>query len=154
MGETRTILFVDDEEKILKSLQRGLLDDPYHCLFATSGKEALETMEKNEVHVICTDMRMPQMDGLELLKIVKKKYPMTVRAVLSGYTQVGMLLTAINQGEIFRFITKPWRLDEDFKSVMNQAVEHYNLHGERNTLAQEVERLKATQEKAAVAPDL
>ena len=153
MSETRTILFVDDEEKILKSLQRGLLDDPYHCFFATSGKEALETMEKNEVHVICTDMRMSEMDGLELLKIVKVKHPMTVRVVLSGYTQVGMLLTAINQGEIFKFITKPWRLEEDFKSVLGQAVEYYNLCDERNVLAAEIERLKATPEKAAVAPD-
>ena len=153
MSEMRTMLFVDDEEKILKSLQRGLLDDPYNCLFATSGKEALEVMEKNEVHVICTDMRMPEMNGLELLKIVKEKYPMTVRVVLSGYTQVGMLLTAINQGEIFKFITKPWRLEEDFKSVLKQAVEYYNLCEERKTLAAEVERLKAAPETATAAPE-
>ena len=153
MSETRTMLFVDDEEKILKSLQRGLLDDPYNCLFATSGKEALEIMAENEVHVVCTDMRMPEMNGLELLKIVKEKYPMTVRVVLSGYTQVGMLLTAINQGEIFKFITKPWRLEEDFKSVIKQAVEYYNLADERNTLAAEVERLKAAPEEAVAASD-
>lgn len=153
MSETRTILFVDDEKKILKSLQRGLLDDPYNCLFTTSGKEALETMEKHEVHVICTDMRMPEMNGLELLKIVKEKYPMCVRVVLSGYTQVGMLLTAINQGEIFKFITKPWRLEEDFKSVLKQAVEYYNLCDERNALAAEVELLKAAPEQAAVTSD-
>jgi two-component system, NtrC family, response regulator HupR/HoxA len=150
MSETRTILFVDDEEKILKSLQRGLLDDPYNCLFANSGKEALEIMTKNEVHVICTDMRMPEMNGLELLKIVKDKYPATVRIVLSGYTMVGLLLTAINQGEIFKFITKPWRLEEDFKSVLKQAVDYYNLNDENKTLAAEVERLKALAETAAV----
>ena len=143
MEETRTILFVDDEEKVLKSLQRGLLDDPYHCLFATSGKEALTLLEQNEVHVICTDMRMPEMNGLELLKIVKEKYPHIVRLVLSGYTQVGMLLTAINQGEIFKFITKPWRLEDEFKSVLQQAVEYYNLRAERDKLATEVESLKA-----------
>ena len=154
MGETRTILFVDDEEKILKSLQRGLLDDPYHCLFATSGKEALETMEKNEVHVICTDMRMPDMNGLELLKIVKEKHPMTVRMVLSGYTQADRLLTAANQGEIFKFIAKPWRLEEDFRSVIGQAVEYYHQCDERNVLASEIEILEATLEKAAVGPDL
>ena len=142
MEETRTILFVDDEEKVLKSLQRGLLDDPYNCLFATSGKEALTLLEQHEVHVICTDMRMPEMNGLELLKIVKEKYPQIVRLVLSGYTQVGMLLTAINQGEIFKFITKPWRLEEEFKSVLQQAVEYYNLRAERDKLASEVENLK------------
>jgi two-component system, NtrC family, response regulator HupR/HoxA len=153
MSEARTILFVDDEEKILKSLQRGLLDDPYNCLFATSGKEALEILEKNEVHVICTDMRMPEMNGLELLRIVKDKYPLIVRVVLSGYTMVGMLLTAINQGEIFKFITKPWRLEEDFKSVLQQAVDQYNLCHEHDALAAEVERLKNTMEKMAVTAE-
>ena len=132
--ENRTILFVDDEEKILKSLERGLLDEPYNCLFTTSGKEALEILEKNEVHVIVTDMRMPEMSGLELLRAVKEKYPHIVRLVLSGYTQVTTLLTAINQGEIFKFITKPWRLEEDFKSVLKEAVEYYNARSEHESL--------------------
>ena len=132
--ENRTILFVDDEEKILKSLERGLLDEPYNCLFATSGKEALKILEEKEVHVIVTDMRMPEMSGLELLRAVKEKYPHVVRLVLSGYTQVTTLLTAINQGEIFKFITKPWRLEEDFKSVLKEAVEYYNARSEHESL--------------------
>lgn len=121
----RTILFVDDEEKILKSLERGMLDEPHRSLFANSGKEALEILEKEQVHVLVTDMRMPEMSGIELLRIVKEKYPHIVRLVLSGYTQVGTLLTAINQGEIFRFLTKPWKLEEEFKSVIQDALEHY-----------------------------
>jgi len=135
-----TILFVDDEEKVLKSLQRGLMDEPYNLLFATSGKEALEKLEKNEVHIIVTDMRMPEMSGLELLRIIKEKYPKIVRLVLSGYTQVTTLLTAINQGEIFKFITKPWRLEEEFKSVLQQAVDYYNLRSERDELLKELEK--------------
>jgi two-component system, NtrC family, response regulator HupR/HoxA len=141
--ETRTILFVDDEERILSSLKRGLMDEPYNLLFADSGKNALELLEHNEVHVIVTDMRMPEMSGLQLLKIVKKKYPNIARLVLSGYTQVGTLLTAINQGEIFKFITKPWKLEEEFKGVIAQAVDYYNLHIERDQLAKELEALKA-----------
>ena len=121
-----TILFVDDEDKILKSLKRGLMDKPYNLLFANSGKEALQILEENEVHVIVTDMRMPEMTGLELLRIVKEMYPRVVRLVLSGYTQVTTLLTAINQGEIFRFITKPWKLEKEFKTVIDQAVEQYH----------------------------
>jgi DNA-binding NtrC family response regulator len=132
--ENRTILFVDDEEKVLKSLQRGLMDEPYKLFFATSGKEALQILGKKEVHVIVTDMRMPEMSGLELLRIVKDKYPKIIRLVLSGYTQVTTLLTAINQGEIFKFITKPWKLEEEFLSVLNQAVEYYNLREERDAL--------------------
>ena len=71
-------------------------------------------------------MRMPEMGGLDLLRIVKKRYPDIVRIVLSGYTQVTTLLTAINQGEIYKYITKPWELEEDFKPAIRQAVEYYN----------------------------
>ena len=125
MGEQWTVLFVDDEVRLLRSIQRGLLDEPYNLLFAESGKQALELLEAHEVHIIVTDMRMPEMSGLDLLRIVKEKYPQIVRIVLSGYTQVTTLLTAINQGEIFRFITKPWKMEGEFKEVLKQAVAHY-----------------------------
>lgn len=125
MDEKTTVLFVDDEEKILKSLKRGLLYEPYKKIFANSGQEALEVLEGNQVHIIVTDMRMPEMNGLELLKIVKEKYPHIVRMVLSGYTQISTLLTAINQGEIYKYITKPWKLDEEFVPAVRSAIEYY-----------------------------
>ncbi len=131
--ETRTVLFVDDEEKILTSLKRGLMDEPYKALFANSGQEALEILKQNEVHVLVTDMRMPEMSGLDLLRTVKKEYPNIVRMVLSGYTQVATLLTAINQGEIFKFITKPWKLEEEFKPAIREAVEYYSFLSQRQT---------------------
>ena len=134
MDEKRTILFVDDEIRLLRSMERGLLDEPYHLLFAESGKDALKLLAENEVHVLVTDMRMPEMTGLELLKIVKERYPRTVRLVLSGYTQASTLLTAINQGEIFRFITKPWKMEEEFKPALRQAIEQYNREAERDRL--------------------
>jgi two-component system response regulator HupR/HoxA len=111
---------------VLSSLRRGLLDEPYNTLFAEGGKKALELLEENEVHVIVTDIFMPEMSGLELLRIVKVKYPHIVRLVLSGYAQVTTLLMAINQGEIYKFITKPWKMEKDFKSVIRQAVDYYN----------------------------
>jgi DNA-binding NtrC family response regulator len=138
--EKRTVLFVDDEEKILKSLKRGLLDEPYNTLFATSGKEAIEILQREEVHIIVTDMRMPEMSGLELLRIVKQDYPHIVRMVLSGYTQVTTLLTAINQGEIFKFITKPWQLEEEFKPAIREAVEYYEFRNQRQTVEAEAEK--------------
>ena len=125
MDKKPTVLFVDDEDRILKSLKRGLLDEPYGKIFALSGKEALELLEKRQVQVIVTDMRMPEMNGLELLKIVKEKYPDIVRVVLSGYTQITTLLTAINQGEIYKYITKPWKLEEEFKPSIHEALEQY-----------------------------
>lgn len=130
--EKRTVLFVDDEEKVLTSLKRGLLDEPYEALFANSAKEAIEILQQKPVHVIVTDMRMPEMGGLQLLMVVKEKYPEIIRMVLSGYTQVSTLLTAINQGEIYRFITKPWKLEEDFKPAIRQALEYYEFQSQRN----------------------
>jgi two-component system response regulator HupR/HoxA len=133
--DRRTILFVDDEEKILHSLKRGLADEPYDTLFANSGKKAMEILEQTTVHILVTDMRMPEMSGLELLKIVKEKYPNIIRIVLSGYAQITNLLTAINQGEIYKYITKPWRLEEEFKPAMRQAVEYYNFCNERDRIS-------------------
>ena len=141
--EKRTVLFVDDEEKLLGSLKRGVLDEPYNTLFANSGKEALEVLKGNEVHILVTDMRMPEMSGLDLLRIVKQDYPHIVRMVLSGYTQISTLLTAINQGEIYKFITKPWKLEEEFKPAIREAIEYYNLHNERDRLVAELEEYKA-----------
>lgn len=137
--EERTVLFVDDEERVLRSLKRGLMDEPYNTLFANSGKEALEMLSTTDVHVLVTDMRMPEMGGLELLRIVKREYPRIVRMILSGYTQITTLLMAINDGEVYRFITKPWKLEEDFKPAIRQAIEHYDLHAERDRLEAELE---------------
>jgi two-component system response regulator HupR/HoxA len=142
MDEKRTILFVDDEVRLLRSLEQAMLDEPHHLLFAESGADALKLLEENEVHVIVTDMCMPEMSGLDLLKIVKERYPHIVRVVLSGYTQVTTLLVAINQGEIFRFIPKPWKMEKEFKGVIEQAIEYYNLQAERDRLAAQSAALK------------
>ncbi len=140
--EKRTVLFVDDEERVLSCLKGGLLDEPYKTLFAKSGKEALEILEQNVVHVIVTDMRMPEMSGLELLRAVKEEYPHIIRMVLSGYTQVTTLLTAINQGEIFRFITKPWDFEKEFKPAIREAIEYYSFQNQRKGASEEAEQHK------------
>ncbi len=145
--EERIVLFVDDEEKILKSLRRGFLDEPYNTLFANSGKEALEILERNEVHVLITDMRMPEMGGLELLRTVKKNYPHIIRMILSRYADTDTLLTGINQGEIFRFIPKPWDLAEELKPAIWQAIDYYNLQDERDRLIEELEQAHDELEK-------
>ena len=132
--QKRTVLFVDDEQSILSALERGLLDEPYNKIFSHNGIEALEILQREEVHVIVVDMRMPEMTGLELLKIVKKDYPHIIRMVLSVDAQITTLLAAINQGEIFRYITKPWKLEEEFKPAVRQAIEHYELQNECNTV--------------------
>ena len=126
----RTVLFVDDDDVILKSLERGLLDESYNKLFAKSCKAALEILQREEVHVVVTDMRMPEMSGLELLRIVRNEYPHIVGMVLSGHEQDAALQTALDRGEIFRLIPKPWKLGKvDFETLVRRAVEHYNLQG-------------------------
>ena len=134
--ENRTVLFVDDDEAILNSLERGLIDEPYNTLFTTSCKEALEILKREEVHVIVTDMRMPEMSGLEFIKIIKKEYPHIISMVLSGYGEEAALRTAVEQGEIFKLIPKPWKLRGNFEKLIWQAVEHYNLQNERETVRQ------------------
>ena len=137
--EKRTVLFVDDKEKLLTSLKRALIGEPYETLFANSGKEAFEILAHSVVQVIVTDMHMPEMNGLELLRAVKKEYPHIIRMVLSGYSDIDTLLAAINQGEIFRFIAKPWKSNEELKTIIRQAIEYYDLHVEREMLMRFVE---------------
>lgn len=132
--ENPTVLFVDDEVRLLQSLKRGMMDEPYRSLFANSGAEALELMKKEKVHVIVTDMRMPEMNGLELLRHVRELYPDVVRMVLSGYTQISTLLTAINDGHIYKFITKPWKLEEEFKPTVREALQYYETKLNKNVV--------------------
>ena len=130
--EERTVLFVDDDSIVLRSIARGLLDEPYNRCFANGGEEALKILRQQEVHVLVTDIRMPEMDGTELLKIVTKEYPHIVKMVLSGYTNTADLTMAIHHEGVFKFIPKPWNLQEgeEFREIIRHAIDHYNLRNE------------------------
>ena len=135
MAEKRNVvLFVDDEQHILNAIRRATIDESFDTVFAGSGATALQALEQQEISVIVTDMRMPVMDGLTLLKIVREKYPSIVRIVLSGYTQLSQVLSSINQGEIFQFIPKPWQMEEELLWTIRRAIERYNMETERNSL--------------------
>lgn len=131
MSEERSelvkVLFVDDEPNILSSLKRGLVEEPFVKLFANTGEEALRIMEENDVNVIVSDMKMPVMNGLELLKIVSEKYPDVVKIILSGYNQLPQVLATINAIDVYKYIAKPWDMDSDFIPVLNQAIEQYRM---------------------------
>jgi two-component system response regulator HupR/HoxA len=132
--EKRSVLFVDDEEKILKSIERCLLDEPYHKFYTKSGQEAIEILKREEVHVIVVDMFMPRMDGLELLRIVKKQYPNIINMVLSGYAQPVKTMMAMYEVGIYRFISKPWTYDDDFRALIRRAIDDYNLQHEHEDI--------------------
>lgn len=107
----RTILIVDDEEAIINSLCRLLRQDGYHILHTTDALDGLEILAKNEVDVVISDQRMPGMTGVEFLRRAKSIHPGTVRMVLSGYADLQSVTDAINEGAIYKFLTKPWDRD-------------------------------------------
>lgn len=113
----KTILFVDDEKGILNSIRREFFDSPYEVYFATSGIEALSIISENEIDLIVTDMRMPQMDGYELLNKVRELSPSTIRLILSGYTDEKIVFKSIYSNLAKLFITKPWKQDDFRKAI-------------------------------------
>ncbi len=116
----RTLLLLDDEENILRSLVRLFRRDGYRILAASNVNDAFELLATNDVQVILSDQRMSDMSGTEFLGRVRVLYPDTVRLVLSGYTDLATVTEAINRGEIYRFLTKPWN-DDDLREHIRQA---------------------------------
>ncbi len=133
----RTILLVDDEENILSSLRRLLRRDGYQILSATSGTEGLALLAKNPVDVIVSDQRMPGMTGVEFLRRVKTIHPTIVRIVLSGYTELQSITDAINEGAVYKFLTKPWD-DELLRSNIEEAFRHKELADENRQLSHQL----------------
>jgi len=130
-----TILFVDDEVNILKALKRLTRHETWNVLCASRGREALEMMERQPAQVVVSDQRMPEMSGVDMLQAVRDRYPDVVRMMLTGYTEMNVAVDAINRGEIYRLITKPWN-DEELKATIRQAFDHYDLKREIKRLNQ------------------
>lgn len=137
--EKRSVLFVDDEEISLEALERSLKDEQYNKYFARSGEEALEILRQKEVHVIVVDIVMPGMGGLELLKVVKKKYPNIISIALSGYAQSADVMTTMYGEGIYKFISKPWMLDDDLIKIIRQAMGNYDLQIEHQEIVAELD---------------
>ncbi|HXE38390.1 MAG TPA: response regulator [Azonexus sp.] len=133
----RTLLLVDDEENMISSLKRLLRREGYRILSAGGGVEGLEILAKHRVDVIVSDQRMPQMTGVEFLRRVKTMYPDTVRIVLSGYTELQSITDAINEGAIYKFLTKPWE-DEQLRANIQEAFRHKELGDENQRLGAEL----------------
>jgi response regulator RpfG family c-di-GMP phosphodiesterase len=127
MGHIRhTVLCVDDEHSILQALRRLLRKENYQLLLTTSTKEAFKLLDDNEVHLIISDQRMPEMSGTELMAAVKDKYPDMLRVILTGYTEVDTITESINKGHIYKFFLKPWN-DHNLKLEIRQALDQYDL---------------------------
>jgi len=135
MTETNqaVLLLVDDEPGILNALRRLLRPEGYRILTADSGMAGLALLEQEPVDLVISDMRMPQMDGAAFLSQVRQRWPDAVRILLTGYADVSSTIAAINQGEIYRYIAKPWD-DNEIVLTVRQALEQGRLKRENARL--------------------
>jgi EAL domain-containing protein (putative c-di-GMP-specific phosphodiesterase class I)/ActR/RegA family two-component response regulator len=127
----RTLLYVDDEVNLLAAIRRAMRQSGYRVLVASNAREAFEILATNEVGVIVCDQRMRGMSGTEFLARVKQMYPLAVRMVLSGYTDLQSVTEAVNRGAIFKFLTKPW-IDTELDEAVREAFAEFEskrLHG-------------------------
>ncbi|MBV4509824.1 response regulator [Pseudomonas sp. SWRI22] len=144
------VLLVDDEESILNSLRRLLRGQPYEVVLATSGAQALEIMATRPIDLVMSDARMPGMDGATLLAEVHRRYPATSRILLTGYADLTTIIKAINDGQIHRYISKPWN-DEELQLVLQQTLEHQRLERLARDQTEQLKLLNATLEKRVAA---
>ncbi len=121
-----SILMVDDEEGILSSLKRTLRAEDYEVLTASGGEQAVYVLSQRPVSLIVSDLKMPGMSGFEWLQIVKQRHPEIIRIVLSGLSDIETVMRAINEGEVYRFFTKPWNNDE-LRVAVRQTLRHFDL---------------------------
>jgi len=143
--EKNKILYVDDEDSNLR-LFKNIFRRDYDVLTALSGNEGLHILRENQVDLIITDQRMPEMTGVEFLVKVIEINPHPKRILLTAYADLDSIKDAINQGKIYRYIQKPWDINE-LTSIINQAIEAYHLEQENTRLTAELLKINAELEE-------
>lgn len=127
------ILLVDDESNVLSALKRALFDEPLEISSVTSAEEALHIMKEEQFKVVVSDERMMGMQGSEFLSQIRQLHPFTVRIMLTGHATLDAAMKAVNDGEIYRFLSKPWE-DQNLKFSIRSAIEKYDLETENRRL--------------------
>jgi DNA-binding NtrC family response regulator len=136
------VLIVDDEPTITDLLKDALANEPYDILSAASAEEALPILDREQVDVVISDEKMPGMSGSEFLAIVRQEYPDTVRMILTGHASLESAIRAINEGEIYRFFTKPCNVF-DLAITIHQAIKYNDLMKESKRLLKMLNRQSA-----------
>ncbi|MDH5446106.1 MAG: EAL domain-containing protein [Gammaproteobacteria bacterium] len=136
-GGLPVLLLVDDEPNVLRSLYRMLHGENYTIKTACNGEEGLKTLQEDNVQVIISDHNMPGMTGVEFLSEVKKTHPDTIRILLTAETNVALLCDAVNRGEIYKFLVKPWDT-QTLKANISEAFNQFRLNRERDRLANDI----------------
>ncbi len=140
MHSAYKILCVDDETANTRLLER-LFRDSYEVFTASSGTEALELLSVHDVAVIISDQRMPGLAGIDFLKQAAEMRPQTVRIMLTGYTDAGTLVEAINSGVVYKYVTKPWA-NEELAATVKRSLQHYETMKAQRQLQLQNERLQ------------
>ncbi len=132
-GTAPSLLLVDDEPSILSALRRLFRPQGYRIFTAESGAAGLAILEQETIDLVISDMRMPEMDGATFLKAVRQRWPRAMRILLTGYADITSTVSAINEGEIYRYIAKPWD-DTEMLTVVREACERQRLESENRRL--------------------
>jgi response regulator RpfG family c-di-GMP phosphodiesterase len=140
----KCLLVIDDEPNVCDSVH-DLLRREYRVLKAHSAEEGYRLMQEEEVHIVMTDQRMPQITGVELLTKVKSRHPFAVRLLFTGFADLDSVIAAINQGHIFGFLKKPWQ-PEALEAAVRQAATEYDrltiVERERERLLEMIDDLQ------------
>jgi DNA-binding NtrC family response regulator len=136
------ILIVDDEENILYAIKRIFRREKYEILTATSADEGLKIMDQQDVDLVISDLKMPVTNGVEFLAMVKEKKPDALRIMLTGHADLKSVIEAIEKGEVYRFLLKPWD-DEELKVTIKHALDFHSLQKENQTLTHTIRKQNA-----------
>src|ERR1700742_4720368 len=131
------VLYVDDEINNLNSFKAAFRRD-FEIFTASSAKEGRKILDSNEIGVIITDQRMPGMTGIEFLESILPIYPDTIRILLTGFSDMNAVMDAINRGQVYKYLVKPWQNDE-LKMYIENALEIYHLRKENKELARKLQ---------------
>jgi len=130
------VLYVDDEKANLTAFKASYRRD-FNVFTAESPMEGDDILDKNDIHIILTDQRMPEMTGVEFLASILKKYPDPIRILVTGYSDIDAVIDAVNKGNIYKYISKPW--DNDYmKKIIEQSYEVYSLRKENKVLTKKL----------------
>ena len=144
MDDAARVLFVDDEQNILNALKRVFIDDDIVVLMATNGPDALDMLKAHDISVVVSDNVMPDMAGTQFLDEAKRIAPDSLRIMLTGHADVLAAVEAINRGEVFKFLTKPWD-DNELRNTILHSIDRrriLRLNEELKTRQLELERLE------------
>lgn len=131
------ILYVDDELYNLNAFSATFRRD-YKIFTAESAEEGRRILQSNEIHILITDQRMPKMTGVEFLASILEEFPHPIRFIVTGYSDIEAVIEAINRGQVYRYVQKPWA-EGELRLNLEKAVELYNLRKENRELTQQLQ---------------